>query len=436
MIDHRIGKIKVRRGTNSQRKLVTFEEGELVYSIDKQRLYIGNGKEKGGILVSNRNYIKNSVGVPPIVPDEALHGDIIYDKSNSKTYITKCVESSCELLLIADPNCCAILQNEINDLRDRIRTLSACATIIPPPVIPPPPTVVPPTIFPPTVVPTIKLAWYIEPSDISVNLTETVTFSAFAIGGIDPVSYKWSRKDGIPLSVVDNQMTLTITTQLSDSATYYCVANNSTESITSKDAVLDILTNSILAEDGTFVLSELSEFINWEISGFIVPTITTQPKSLVTTTLVPVTFEVAATGTSPLNYQWRINGTAITGETNSTYTINNPTKDIIGINCVVSNLMGIANSNTVNLIVGIKPIIITQPISQTITAGSPVTFSVVADGSVPLAYQWSKNGTVINGANSNNYIINSVTNSDSGSYSCVVSNSYGSITSDTASLTV
>ena len=39
MIDQRIGKIKVRRGTDLQRKLVTFEEGELVYSIDKKRLY-------------------------------------------------------------------------------------------------------------------------------------------------------------------------------------------------------------------------------------------------------------------------------------------------------------------------------------------------------------------------------------------------------------
>jgi hypothetical protein len=195
MIDHRIGKIKVRRGTDLQRKLVTFEEGELVYSIDKQRLYIGNGTEKGGILVSNRNYVKNSLGNPVVVPPEVVHGDIVYDKSNSKTYITKCTPLSCELILIADANCCSRLQNDINDLYDRIRTLSACATKIPPPFIP------------------TNLTWYIQPSDISVNLGETTTFTASAFGGVGPITYKWNRKDGIPISYVNNQPTLTFTTQ-------------------------------------------------------------------------------------------------------------------------------------------------------------------------------------------------------------------------------
>ena len=195
MIDRRIGKIKVRRGTDSQRKLVTFEEGELVYSIDKQRLYIGNGTEKGGILVSNRNYVKNSLGVPPVVPNEVLHGDIVYDKSNSKTYITKWNGVSYELILIADAGCCAQLQSEIDDLYARLGTLSACATSTPPPPLPPSP----------------KLIWYIEPSHVSINLGETVTFTASAYGGVGAISYKWNRKDGIPISVVDNQPILTFT---------------------------------------------------------------------------------------------------------------------------------------------------------------------------------------------------------------------------------
>jgi hypothetical protein len=417
MIDRRIGKIKVRRGTDTQRKLVTFEEGELVYSIDKQRLYIGNGTEKGGILVSNRNYVKNSVGDPPVVPPEALHGDIVYDKSNSRTYITKCDSLSCELLLIADANCCVQLQNEISDLYDRLSTLSACASAS----IPKPPK--------PT-----KLTWYIQPSDISVNLGETATFTASAIGGFGIISYKWNRKDGTTISVIDNQPTLTFTTQLSDTATYYCVANTPTETITSRDAVLNIGANSILAEDGTYILSELSEFIDWEENGLIAPTIKIQPKSLSTTTLVPVTFEVTAAGSEPLSYQWKIGGVDQIGETNRTYTVTNPTKDITGITCVVSNLVGSVTSNSVNLAVGIKPSVVTQPLSQSKSFGSLVTFSIIAAGSAPLLYQWSKDGTGITGATSNTYTINSVQNIDLGNYTCVVSNGFGNVTSNIATL--
>jgi hypothetical protein len=420
MIDHRIGKIKVRRGTDSQRKLVTFEEGELVYSIDKQRLYIGNSKEKGGILVSNINYVKNSVGDPPVAPSEAAHGDIVYDKSNSRTYITKCDTSSCELILIADAGCCARLQIEIDDLYRRLRTLMPCATTTPPP--PPPPA---------------RLTWYIEPSDISVNLGETVTFTASAIVGLGVINYKWNRKDGIPISVIDNQPTLTFTTQTTDEATYYCIANTLfSQSITSKDAVLTIGSNSILAEDGTYVLSELDEFIDWEVSGLLAPTIITHPRSQVTTALVPVTFSVVAAGSSPLSYQWRLNGVDIVGETGTTYTITNPTKDLTGITCYVSNSIGNVESNPASLSVGIKPTIVTQPVSQTVNTGSSVTFSVVAAGTNPLRYQWSKDGVVINGATSSTYTINTSQTSDQGNYSCLVSNNYGNITSNLVPLQV
>jgi hypothetical protein len=419
MIDRRIGKIKVRRGTDSQRKLVSFEEGELVYSIDKQRLYIGNGTEKGGILVSNRNYVKNSVGVPPIAPTEALHGDIVYDKSDSRTYITKWNGTAYELILIADAGCCARLQVEINDLYNRLRILTPCASGFPPTPPPKP----------------IKLTWYTEPSHVSVNLGETLTFTASAIGGIGPITYKWNRKDGTVISVDTTQPILTISnTQLTDIATYYCVANTFSESITSKDAVLNVGANSILAEDGTYILSELGEFIDWEVSGLVAPTIITHPKSSITITLVPVTFEVTATGSEPLSYQWKIGGDNVLGETSRTYTITNPTKDLTGITCVVSNLIKSVTSNPANLTVGIKPSIVTQPVSQSKSIGSPVTFSIVAAGSTPLSYQWSKDGNAIIGAVSDTYTINLLQNSDLGNYSCVVSNAFDTITSNIATL--
>jgi hypothetical protein len=82
------------------------------------------------------------------------------------------------------------------------------------------------------------------------------------------------------------------------------------------------------------------------------------------------------------------------------------------------------------------PSITTQPQSQSVNAGSSVTFSVVASGQGTLNYQWQLNGQNISGATSSTLTLNSVTAANSGGYSVVVSNPYGYATSATASLAV
>ena len=70
------------------------------------------------------------------------------------------------------------------------------------------------------------------------------------------------------------------------------------------------------------------------------------------------------------------------------------------------------------------------------TAGSGVTFSVTATGTAPLSYQWRKGGSNISGATSATYSMTNVQAADAGTYSVVVSNSAGSVTSANATLTV
>src|SRR5262245_17531469 len=50
------------------------------------------------------------------------------------------------------------------------------------------------------------------------------------------------------------------------------------------------------------------------------PEITSQPSSVTATAGSTATFSVSASGTDPLSYQWKKNGTAITGATSTSYT--------------------------------------------------------------------------------------------------------------------
>ncbi|MGC4042975.1 MAG: immunoglobulin domain-containing protein [Armatimonas sp.] len=81
------------------------------------------------------------------------------------------------------------------------------------------------------------------------------------------------------------------------------------------------------------------------------------------------------------------------------------------------------------------PTITTQPTSQTVTAPSSVTLSVVSSDS-SATYQWYKDNVAIESGTSASLTINPTTTANSGSYFVVVTNSGGSTTSDTVTLTV
>ncbi len=83
---------------------------------------------------------------------------------------------------------------------------------------------------------------------------------------------------------------------------------------------------------------------------------------------------------------------------------------------------------------GAAPVITSQPQSLTVNSGSPASFTAVAAGPRPLAYQWRKNGTNIAAATTNTYTIASVGTNNVAAYAVVVTNAYGSVTSAVAML--
>jgi hypothetical protein len=152
-------------------------------------------------------------------------------------------------------------------------------------------------------------------------------------------------------------------------------------------------------------------------------------------------FGVTATGTAPLQYQWRKNGVDISRATKPTYTTPPTTLADNGalFSVVVTNSAGSVTSNNATLTVtaAVPPSITTQPANKTVTAGATAKFSVVATGSAPLSYQWRKDGVNISGATKPSYVTPPTTLADNGAlFSVVVSNSAGSVTSNDAVLTV
>src|SRR5437016_487211 len=138
------------------------------------------------------------------------------------------------------------------------------------------------------------------------------------------------------------------------------------------------------------LLAVLLAIVNSGCSGIVAgsnspapsaPSISTQPTSQAVTSGQSATFSVAAMGTAPFTYQWKKNSVAISGATSSSYTTPATTSSDNGAQffTVVSNAAGSATSSPATLTVNaaaVAPSIMTQPTSQTVTAGQTASFTV------------------------------------------------------------
>jgi len=84
----------------------------------------------------------------------------------------------------------------------------------------------------------------------------------------------------------------------------------------------------------------------------------------------------------------------------------------------------------------IAPSISVQPASTTVSAGQTASFSVTASGTAPLQYQWQRNGVNIANANASTYSFTTAPGDNGATFRVVVSNNSGSVTSNSATLTV
>jgi probable HAF family extracellular repeat protein len=170
-----------------------------------------------------------------------------------------------------------------------------------------------------------------------------------------------------------------------------------------------------------------------------VPIILTQPQSQTLNAGDEAILTVTAVGSPTLLFQWVKDGTELSGQTNSTLILSDLTTDDTGnYKVIVSNSVGSATSQAATLTIRtFAPSISVQPVpSQIVPEGATVTISVQASAAPPPSYQWQSNGTNLLGETQSSLVLNDVTFGDAGNYKVIVSNPFGSETSQAAAIQV
>jgi hypothetical protein len=252
------------------------------------------------------------------------------------------------------------------------------------------------------------------PTGQSVAVGGTVTLSVVA-SGEGTLSYAW-QKNGFPV-LGATAATLTIpNAQVADSGTYTVVVSNAAGSVTSAPVTVAVSTS------------------------LTPPVVVTPPVGAAVPLGAPVSLSVVASGTAPLAFAWRREGALIPGATGAVLSIVSAQESDAGSYTVtVSNGAGSVTTAPVTLSVDAPltaPRLTTMPASQIVALDSPVTFSVTAVGTPPLAYQWFKDGVAIAGFTGASLSLASAKRADAGSYTVRVTNAAGSVTSDPAVLVV
>ena len=270
-----------------------------------------------------------------------------------------------------------------------------------------------------------------QPAGQTVQVGETASFTVATAGAPAP-TLQWQKRSFLAAAFgflawtnIDGAIAATYTTPpraLADTATQYRVwATNAQGSVASDIAMLTV------------------------VEQFAPPVFQSQPGNLNVTVGGTAVFATTAAGAAPLSYQWRRNGSNVTGANAPILTLANVSALNDGrYDLVVTNRAGSVTSEPAVLVVtlgtqvALPPTIAAPPASITVAAGNTANFAVAVNGTGPYTYLWMKNGVQAPIPNGDfpSFGIASVTAADAGSYTVRVTNNVGTVVSAAATLTV
>ncbi len=167
------------------------------------------------------------------------------------------------------------------------------------------------------------------------------------------------------------------------------------------------------------------------------PSITTQPQSMTNIVGTGGSFNVAASGTAPLSYQWRLNSANLAGATGTSLAFASvQTTNAGSYTVVVTNVAGALTSGVATLTVWAPPAITVQPTNRVAVVGDNLSFTVAATGTPAPAYQWQFYSTNLPAATAATLSLPNVAMGQAGTYYTVITNIAGTTNSANAVLTV
>jgi subtilisin family serine protease len=168
-----------------------------------------------------------------------------------------------------------------------------------------------------------------QPRDQAIAAGSTAAFSVLA-GGTAPLTYQWFLNGAIIPGATGTSFVLT-NVQPANAGTYSVQVANAAGTVPSSNAVLTVLAP---------------------------PAIITQPSCLAVAAGSNAAFSLKVNGTSPMTYQWLLNGATIIGATNSSYTrTNSQTADGGNYSVQVANAVGTTTSSNASLTVNNPPVL-------------------------------------------------------------------------------
>ena len=170
-----------------------------------------------------------------------------------------------------------------------------------------------------------------QPQSQGIATGNSVTFSV-GVTGTAPLSYQWLFNGTNISGATTNPLTLA-NVQLTNAGNYSVIITNIAGSVTSSVAVLTVSNAP--------------------------PAISTQPQSQSVLAGQTATFSVTASGTLPLNYQWRLGGTNLSGATTNPFVLANVQPTNAGnYSVVITNVAGSVTSSVAAL-----TILVTNPVA-------------------------------------------------------------------------
>jgi len=260
----------------------------------------------------------------------------------------------------------------------------------------------------------VTLTALVAPSITTQPMDQTVlpgTAVTFTVAGTNAYSYQWFRNGLAILGATGASYTTLPALIVDDGAAFTVQVINPLGTVTSAAGTLHV--NSLQ--------------------------ITTQPASAYLAEGGALSLGTGIKANGTVTGQWFKDGTALAGATATTFARSPVATTDAGVyTCTYTNTLN-GTTSTVSTnpatigVVGL-PVITLQPVGGTFIVGKPMTLITAATSTstVPLSFQWRKDGTAIPSATNVTYSIASLASTDSGVYSCLVTNNSHGIVTTTA----